>query len=185
MGNKMGPEHSWGLSGRVRTLVPDHILGSFRGHPCQGSVGFVGSAIWGQGPQHLPTLPPLQFTSSSAEFSCCLHSSHLSSAPSPWCLLHLRSFQGPGSKLGYQHPLSSSQVWSKQAGHGEGLGRCPKASGGVKGEGNGLFDVRREDLKASLFCWLLYEVAHPHICPLSIYDPFSLGLFSSSYFQLA
>lgn len=175
MGNKMGPEHSWGQSGRVRTLVPDHILGSSRGHPCQGSVGFVGSALWGQGAQHSPTLPPLQFTSSSAEFSCCLQLS---------CLLHLSSFQGPGGKFSYQSPAASSQVWSRHA----ALGRV---WGGVQGQvgelrGRGVVSVMLgEDLKAPLFGWLFYEVAHPQTCPLCTYDPFSLGLFSSSYFQLA
>lgn len=100
-GNKVEGPEPWSQATRWDLRVAE-LQG-----PCPGSVG---SAFWGQGAQRQPALPPLQFTSSSAEFSCSLQSSYLSSPPSSWCPLRLSSFRGPGSTILCQPASASSQV---------------------------------------------------------------------------
>ena len=133
----MGPELSWGQSGRVRTLVPGHTLGpevvELQGSSPARIRGLCGLCPLGSGcPAPACSPPHLQFTSPLAVFPCCLQSSCLSSPRSSWCPLHLSSFQGPGSTILCQPSSASSQVWNKHKGLGEGLGRGPKVG---RGEG--------------------------------------------------
>lgn len=175
MGNKMGPEHSWGQSGRVRALVPDHILRSSMGHPCQGSGELHGLCPLGSG------CPALAHSPSPAVYIILGRVFLLFAVVLSFLTtLTMLSFASQLFPRTWKQTFLSASIsfftGVEQAGsHGEGLGRAPKAGGEVKGEGSGLCDVRREDLKAPLFCWLLYEVAHPHTCPLCIYDPFLWG----------